>query len=159
MKFASAILKEMGYGLAGSMGPSGSTVTPGRSVTAAVAPPTTAAAARGRSDRVLLCAARVSFDVGSRDSGIFDFAPCSVSEARRAALSGNRTCDGQLGKVFGVSQFLLLFRQRKPASEDCAGFPGVLPRRSCARPGCCGPLPSLLRPPLFNPSKPHARDP
>jgi hypothetical protein len=70
MKFESEILKEMGYGLEGSRGPSGSTVTPGKNIRAAPAPPTKTAVARARSDLFLRRAAWASVAGSPLDCGI-----------------------------------------------------------------------------------------
>src|ERR1700722_10813691 len=75
MKFASDILKEMGYGLEGSRGPSESTVTPGKNIRAAAAPPTKMAVARDRSDLFLRRTAWVFVDGSPLDSGIAYLAP------------------------------------------------------------------------------------
>jgi len=64
IKFAFAIVKELGYGLEGATGPSASTITPGKNITAAAVLPTRMAAARALSDLPL---------VRLRDSGIFAF--------------------------------------------------------------------------------------
>jgi hypothetical protein len=52
------------------MGPSESTLTPGKSRTAAAVPPASIAAARALSDLPCLDAARGSFDVPARDPSI-----------------------------------------------------------------------------------------
>jgi hypothetical protein len=75
MKFASEILKEMGYGFEGSRGPSESTVTPGKNIRAAAAPPTKMAVARDLSDLFLRRAARALVDGSPLDSGIAYLAP------------------------------------------------------------------------------------
>src|ERR1700730_15754787 len=90
MKFASAILKEIGYGLDGSRGPCASTVTPGKNMTAAVAPPTNTAATRALTDLFALAVACASVEAVRRAPGILHWlwaAPFAAGAAIGAAAT------------------------------------------------------------------------
>jgi hypothetical protein len=76
----------MGYGLEGSRGPSGSTVTPGKNIRAAAAPPTKMAVARARSDLFLRWAAWMSVDGSLLDSGIAYLVPSVPDLSGRSRL-------------------------------------------------------------------------